>query len=296
MIKRSFQASAFTILELLVSVAVVSIILIVIAAILDGAYRTTGSSRKRLLADEEARRALDRIGMDIKNMIIRKDVDFFFRKQPGNDEMYFFSHAPAHFSGNGTREPVSLIGYRVGGGGKMERFGHGLAWEQATPQGMVFLTPTGDGSMLPGSTIQGAFGSLFNEENKYQVIGSGIFRFEVKFLLKASGNLSMRFSESPYRDASLGAPFSNNGNALSDVEAIQVAIMVLDDESQKILPNLSSLESLASKFPDDSAEVTEPLNEWEILSTDTEEMGIPLSAASQIRVYRRLYPVKSFTP
>lgn len=71
---------AFSLIEVLVAVAVLAFIFIIFSSILDSIYRTSGDNRKRLASDEEARRVLGRIGSDLKAMLNRTDIDFYFAK------------------------------------------------------------------------------------------------------------------------------------------------------------------------------------------------------------------------
>ena len=85
----------FSILELLVAVAVLSILVVMVAQMLGSASTVTSGSRKRMAADEEARIVLDRMAADIARMVKREDVDSLFLSKAGNDEMYFYSESPA---------------------------------------------------------------------------------------------------------------------------------------------------------------------------------------------------------
>jgi hypothetical protein len=259
----------------------------IFATILDSSYRTSGDSRKRLAADEEARRVLDRIGSDLKAMLNRPDVDFYFLKNGGNDELYFFSNAPAFFDGDGNQQTVSLVGYRVKDH-KLERLGYGLSWEGAPPEGMVFLTKNGS-SIVAASTLRNAYSSVLDNDANYQTIGNGIFRFEAKFLLKPVPNGNATFSESPYL-AGGSSPYTNTGIGLSDLNGIQVTIALIDPESRKILSE-SELSQLATRFFDDNTTKTLPFGDWEEIARDSQALNIPLKAAAHVRFYRRLYSI-----
>ena len=283
----SKNSLAFSLIEVLVAVAIMAFIFTIFSTILDSSYRMSGDSRKRLAADEEARRVLDRIGSDLKAMLNRPDVDFYFAKNNGNDELYFFSNAPAFFDGSGTQQTVSLIGYRVKDH-KLERLGYGLSWEGAPPEGIVFLTKNGT-SIVAASTLRNAYSSVLNNDENYQIIGNGIFRFEVKFLLKPVPDGNATFSESPYL-AGGSSPYSNAGIGLSDLRGMQVTIALIDQESRKILSE-SDLSQLAARFSDDSTTDTLPFGDWEAVANNAEALNIPMKAAAHVRFYRRLYSI-----
>jgi type II secretory pathway component PulJ len=276
---------AFSLIDVLVAVAVLAFIFTIFSSILDSIYRTSGNNRKRLAADEEARRVLGRIGSDLKSMLNRTDIDFYFAKNNGNDELYFFSNAPAFFDGSGTQQTVSLIGYRVKDH-KLERLGYALSWEGGAPAGLVFLTKNGT-SIVAASTLRNAYTSVLDNDENYQTIGNGIFRFEVKFLLRPVPNGNATFSESPYL-AGGSSPYTNTGNGFSDLVGIQVSIALIDQESRKILSE-SDLDQMAARFSDDATTDALPFGDWEGVANNAEALNIPLKAAGHVRFYRRHY-------
>lgn len=288
------NATAFTLLEVLVATSVLSFVLIIFSTILDRSYQTAEYNRKRLFADEEARLVLDRIGTDLKAMLNRPDVDFYFLKNGGNDEVYFFANAPSYYEGAGNQQTISLIGYRVKEN-RLERLAYGLSWDGAPPGGMIYLTKNGT-SIIAESTLRVAYGSILSSDENFQTLGHGIFRFEVQFLLKpvADGNTS--FSESPF-SAGGSSPFSNAGSGLSDLAGILVTIALIDKDSRNILSE-SDLNQLANEFTDDISEssddsepVTRPFGDWDQVASRADKLNIPMKAASHVRVYRRLYSI-----
>jgi len=288
------NATGFTLLEVLVSISVLSFVLIIFSTILDRSYQTAEYNRKRLFADEEARLVLDRIGTDLKAMLNRPDVDFYFLKNSGNDELYFFANAPSYYEDAGNQQTVSLIGYRVKEN-RLERLGYGLSWDGAPPVGMVYLTKNGT-SIIAESTLRVAYGTILGGDENFQTIGYGIFRFEVHFLLKPVAGGNTIFSESPFL-AGGSSPFSNSGSGLNDLAGILVTIALIDQESRNILSE-SDLTQLANKFSDNISESSDdsssellPFSDWDQVASRADELNIPIKAASHVRVYRRLYSI-----
>jgi prepilin-type N-terminal cleavage/methylation domain-containing protein len=167
---------AFTLVELLVSMAVLVLLVGVVAGIVSAVSRTSTSSQRRLNADNEARRVLDRMGSDFAQMMKRADADSLFASinganGGGNDKFFFYSDAPAVFDA-ALQSPTptvilqstaGLIGYRINDDTtsttnldcwQLERLGKGLSWDGAAPSpapvpgvspgpspgGVVFLT------------------------------------------------------------------------------------------------------------------------------------------------------------
>src|SRR5437879_1770459 len=96
--KSRFQSAAgFTLVEMLVSTAVLVLLILVVTQLVNSTALTATGSRKHTDADGQARMIFDRMANDFGRMVIRKDVDYLFTKQAGNDGMVFYSEAPAYF-------------------------------------------------------------------------------------------------------------------------------------------------------------------------------------------------------
>lgn len=201
----------FTLVEILVSVAVLAILVVMVAQLTSSATTTTTTGRKRMDADGQARLVFDRMATDFGKMVKRSDVDYILYKNPAsatgiNDAVFFYCETPAYFSGTGNQGSVSLVGYRVSSNLQLERLGEGLSWDgQASasvnpqvPGGIVFLsTPSGSAAPDPASTIAGnwpAIGttagsgganSAYSDgtDLNYHVLSDQVYRLEIVFLL-----------------------------------------------------------------------------------------------------------------
>lgn len=217
----------FTIVELLVSMAILVLLLVLIAKLMDSATLTTTSSRKHMDADSQARLVFDRMANDFAKMVRRPDVDYIFSKYPAtpsvtgsNDTMFFYSEAPAYASASVTaanRSSVALVGYRIETSGstpyQLERLGKDLTWDGATgntsgttvPGGMVFLTfgTSGTpGSLVDASTMANNWSGTIGKptdtppyssgkDPAYHVLADSVFRMEFCFQVKDVRNASM---------------------------------------------------------------------------------------------------------
>lgn len=164
------KSAAFTLVEMLVSVAVLLVIMAFVSQMMNSTTASTAMSGKHLDADTQARLVFDRMAADFAGMPHRTDVDFIFSKQPdpvsglgssgSNDIMFFYSEAPAYSGATNpaTISTVALTGYSCNSAGgnapglpaySLLRFSMGLTWDGASsPGGMVFLTSTTSGATL----------------------------------------------------------------------------------------------------------------------------------------------------
>jgi len=228
----------FTIVELLVSIAVLTIIVAFVAQLMNSATLTSTGSRKHMDADASARLIFDRMADDFAGMVKRPDVNYIFYKNGNgrttgsNDAMFFYSEAPAYSSGTTNLSSAALLGYRINTGNTyypgvpvLERLGQNLTWDQpnpgATPSdtapgGMVFMTyPAGSSTPATGSTLVTNWTTLIGsppftqQDPAYHVLSDQVFRMEICFLLNAG---SFTVSAGTFKTTKAG--FSNSPTAI----------------------------------------------------------------------------------
>jgi prepilin-type N-terminal cleavage/methylation domain-containing protein len=317
-------ADAFTLVELLVSMAVLTLLIVFVSQMVSGATKLTTSSHQHLDADEEARLVFDRMGLDFSRMLKRTDVDYIFStatsETPGaNDAFYFYSEAPGYLNGTTTanaESSITLVGYRIDpsipANPQLSRLGKALTWDEgggATPGAVVYLspaaTPSADPTPTPdpASTLAGHWPATLGtaptynatDTTCYHVLSDQVCRLEVCFLLKpvaataTTASLPAIYSVNPFR----GGPGHDAVDGLQDVRAIVVAMAVLDRASRQIAPDLSQV---ATAFRDITAAdlgtvpPTLMANIWQgeidqnKLAADAK---IPHGAAAQMRIYQR---------
>ena len=283
---------AFTLVELLVAVTILVLLTLTVARLFDAASSATTASNKHIEADAEARPVLDRLAIDLAQMVKRSDIDYFFKSPaspqvvsglvPGNDQLTFFSQVSGYYPSTGSQSPVSLVAYRINSDStsqaynKAERLGKGLLWNGVSPTSapIVFL-PLRISSIWPAST-----NSTPDPQNDYEIVGPTVFRFEYYYLLK-----NRSFSTTPW-DTSAG---HSSINGLQDVSAIIVAIASIDKKSSQLISS-TQLNALAVNMSD-YATTMQPgdlLGQWQsAVDANGVTPPIPRVALSAIRLYER---------
>jgi len=269
---------SFTLVELLVSVFVLTIIILMVAQLMTSATAITRTGHKHMDTDTQARVALDRMALDFAQMLKRTDIDYFVKGpdsynqhghgnghgwgrhppagQLGSDQIALFSEVPGYDPSSGPRGPISLVGYRVNqdttSGNpsylRLQRLGKGLIWNSTPPPGndssnprpMVFL-PLLISDRWP-TAVSGT-----DADSDYETIGPGVFRFEYYYLLKNG-----KVTDIPWNTDSPPDHTSLAGIGLGDVESIAVAIAVIDPAGRALIDAASpnSLLDLASDMAD----------------------------------------------
>jgi prepilin-type N-terminal cleavage/methylation domain-containing protein len=176
--------AAFTLVEMLVSIAVLALIMTFIGQMMSSVSLSTTLSSKHIDTDNQARLVFDRMALDIGAMPHRTDIEYLFVKGPKSaapgsqqdpsDKMFFYSQAPAFFSSSNSnlfpavgtidpKSPMALVGYCINTGFNnsgsnvtpppycLQRLSKGLTWDQSVPNGpggIMFMTfnPAGNPS------------------------------------------------------------------------------------------------------------------------------------------------------
>jgi len=144
---------AFTLVELLISGAVLTMVILMVAQLMNTATAVTRTGNKHIDTDTQARIVLDRIAVDFAKMLKRTDTDYYIKGpagyknpnahgkglhlksgQQGNDQIAFFSEVPGYYPSTSSQSPLSLVAYRVNNNPnsttylQLERMGKGLLW------------------------------------------------------------------------------------------------------------------------------------------------------------------------
>jgi len=289
--------SGFTLAEMLVAISVLALLAAFMGQMLNSSSALVATNDKHMDADNQARGTLDRMAVDMGQIVKRADVDYIFQKNPtsgstyGNDQLAFFSQVPGYLGSSpapspATPSPVSLVTYRVNTTSMaLERMGKGLIWNGATGVNtpLIFLPQT------IALTWPAAASSTATDAN-YETIAPGVFRFEYYFLLKGQllngAAQPALLSAVPY-DTRMGHN-SITGTGLSDVAAIGVAIAVVDPASRNLVSNaqLSALAKTMNDFPTTGTPLPGQMEtQW---TSAIAASSLPHVVSSAIRVYGRM--------
>src|SRR5438270_7790870 len=179
----------------MVSIAVLTLLVLLATRILNSASTVTTAGNKRMDADSQARPVLDRMAADFAQMVKRPDVDYYLKNdaitQPGNDQIAFFCNVPGYYPSTGSQSPTSLVAYRIKSYAaspsynKLERMGKGLLWNGVTPAAspvptavpMIFLPSTISSISAWSGAVQPSPDPNYSDPD-YELVGPNVFRFE----------------------------------------------------------------------------------------------------------------------
>src|ERR1041384_951057 len=242
----------FTLVELLVSIAVLIVLVLLVGRLFSSAATITASGNKRMTADAQLRPLFDRMAVDFSQMIKRSDVDYYLKSsanaEAGNDQLAFYSAVAGYYPSSGSQSPISVVGYRINSisgstsFNKLERMSKGLVWNgvSTTDTPIVFLPLTISGTW-PAATSSAA-----DPQGDYELIAPYVFRFEYYYLLKNGS-----FSVTPWNTSAGHSSVSG----MQDVSAISVCIAAIDPKSRVLISD-SQLTTLMGRLPDFAASTT----------------------------------------
>jgi hypothetical protein len=276
--------------ELLVTVGALVVLMLLFTQLFNNAATVTTLGHKQMDADSGARELLDRMAIDVTNMVKRSDVYYHLKTpagganpdcpstecgtQAGNDEMAFYSHVPGYYPSDSTgsqQGSVSLVGYRINSSAttlanKMERLGAGLVWNAVSASNVPYNPVLFWTALNPWSSANVSASTL-------DIVGPNVFRFEYYYLLK-NGNVS----STPWYTGS-------TVNGMQGVAAIVADIAVVDPRSRGILTN-AQVTTLAGILSDYNGQAPGALlSAWRnAMNANT---SLPRAALSSIRLYER---------
>ena len=251
------KSAGFTLVELLVAMAILAVILVGTVQITGVAQGSVRWAEKKIAGDSGARQLTALLERDLREMIRRPDAPFDFMVQPGNDALAFLATRAGYARGDTAADrSASLVRYEADPDGRFTRacLGFGYEGEDTVP-----LDPAAALPDIP-------------DENR-QVVSDTVFRVEFEFLVD-DGAKVVRQQKAPA--------------TLDLLRGIVTTVAVLDPQSRGVL-NAGDLPKLTALF-DDSRDAETPATDWTatvLANTTRGTSGIPADVFRGVRVYEQ---------
>ncbi|MFM8766012.1 MAG: prepilin-type N-terminal cleavage/methylation domain-containing protein [Spartobacteria bacterium] len=107
----SKKSSAFSLLEVLVAISVLSILLVVLLNIVQNATSLWRRSESKVEAYREARAAIQVINADMKNILATTNMHFFRTNLTNSQNLGFLATLPSTFQNTNSLSDVCTVGY-----------------------------------------------------------------------------------------------------------------------------------------------------------------------------------------
>jgi hypothetical protein len=305
------RASAFTLVEVLVSIVVLALLVAMIGSLFNNTTTASSISTNHLEADARVRLLFGRMATDFSHMMKRADVDYYLKSPsysawaypptpyvtsanlqtgPANDQMAFFSEVSGYSSASDAQNSISLVAYRVNNTGSapcVERLGKALSWGGSSTAilPLPFL-PMTIAANWPAVTLSPSSSATTDSayDQDFETLVPNAFRFEYYYLL-TNGTLSA----TPW-DTTTTPPHSAL-NGLQDVAGIGVVVAVTDRKASP-LATTAQLKTLAGQMADFTAGATfgQTQTNWQATVTAS---TLPPVVKNGIRIYEQLFNINT---
>jgi len=303
--KKTPDLRAFTLLEVLIGVVLLSILGVVIAQLITATSRAARMSNIGIDAAAQARLAFDRMELDLSALIKRTDVDFAATNSIGAGTpipFMFLSEVTSPGIVSTNNRGVSLVGYEINTTADTPKPGllRGsvpLAWAGTNSQGVVGLR--GNGLPTPIASLPISIGP-----QDFDVLAPAIIRAVIGFQLYPSGEdteLANGATVKARGQVVYSPPilYDANDNASKQIDrslisSLIVGLVALDPEAQKSI-DASQITTLAGCFPlPPDGEL--PVSNWTPICDNAAGLpaSVPLPARQSLRVFQRAFPITPF--
>jgi prepilin-type N-terminal cleavage/methylation domain-containing protein len=265
---------AFTLIELIVVMGVMSVVLILTAVLSSQAIDLRSATKARIVAGRNAAAFMRQFEADLTQRITRSEARTHFDKQTGNDEISLLTQRPGYsILTKSADRRASLVSYRIERQ-MLERAasGYGFGSSNARPDeksGTLALVQVPlEGPPAP-------------DERAYQVIAPGLIRLEFSFLIREGNTQVMRAD--PPRDQEL-------------IEAVVATVVTLDPDRSRMLKE-ADFRLITTEFRD-ARDNELPAGEWTETAANLSRKlpNLPKSALQQVRVYQGVFPLPNRKP
>jgi len=260
-------AAGFSLIELVVTMAILSIILILSTQVIESARTAVRNAEVISGSDSTARLIFTRIEEDFTSMVVRNDVRTDFESKPGNDRMSFLTRRHGFSSGSGGDEigdrRITVVQYAHTPDGGLARGTHGYDF-QTTGEGALDLDADGRLPEIP--------------QTHFQELSSSAFRMELEYLVQSATGITTEATAPTMQE---------------NLRGVVVTLAVLDPRSRNLLGN-SRMNTLVEAFSDVSPDVS-TLKNW----SETRDRvatqglpGVPAALLKSIHCYQRTYIIR----
>ncbi len=179
---------AFSLLEILVAISVLSILLVVLMNIVQGATSLWRKSENRVEAYREARAAIQVINTDMKNILATTNIHFFQTNLPTNSpNLGFLATLPTTFQNTNSLSDVCTVGYVRAYENKSPIAG--ATGRQAYNLYRYFVESNETFTNLQSNPSQALIQSF--ETNHFEILARNVISFQANyFITNASGTLT----------------------------------------------------------------------------------------------------------
>lgn len=267
MIRTRYGKAAFTLIELMVVMAILGVFLIMTAIVSRGAIDINSRTKSRIASERAAAAFLQQFRLDLETRPDRREAQPRIDKHEGNDDFTLLTQRQGYALHSGVANRfTALTGYRIRDH-QLERatsgYGFGAGAERpAESSGTLSLSNFADdgAARLPDSAFHRMVPDILRIEFSF-VVGDG-----EKSIIKAA----------PPADT-------------ADLRAVVATIVTLDSDRRRELDD-AKLKSIAGEFSD-AVDNELPMDAWSQTAAHLSDKlpSLPKSALGQVRVHQGVF-------
>jgi prepilin-type N-terminal cleavage/methylation domain-containing protein len=248
-LRRAASGRAFTLVEILVSLAVLSIIVGMMGTMLSTMGVLWHDAQKRVNNFSKARAMLDMMTHDLQAGVYRSDLSAF-----SNSAITFYTQRPGVSTSGAVARDVSIVGYDLNNS-VLQRSSQVIYWTDSPTSYLVFGQPP---PAIPATTPQDA--------------ASGVIDFKLLFLHK-DGTLTSTYTTSP----------------ANPVRAIAITLAVVDDQTLLMLNQTNKAGALYTALEANASLTHSVKENWEnyLESGSMNWNGYPKSLGVGLKIFER---------
>jgi type II secretory pathway pseudopilin PulG len=291
----SARPSAFTLVELMVSIAVMVLILGIMLQISSGTLLATKGVSQKMEAGEGARAVLATLGADLANLGSSQGLTVYVNSATGvgtNSELAFITQS----RGPSASNRFISVDYQLSALGQLSRYTQGLAWTDQNLASDTIGTATATTptfSVLAQGILSFAAVAVLDNGTIQNLAANSVTANSVwnNSILDSSGNatswLGMNLTD---RGTSYNTTTAQIIYTRNRVRAVIVGVVSVDSKNYTLLTNSGKLATTEGYFVSSATGQT-PMDAWEPVLYNGSLNGIPKPVVSAIQVFQSTYPL-----
>lgn len=270
---RSRHGAAFSLVEVLATIALLALLLVLLSQIFDHTLKATRASKQQISTTRQARAVMDALDADLSNAILENGLSLFSKSsEPNNDTLLVFLTR--------SRGPSGQTGFRRAS----------VAYELTGQEVRRLFAPV---VWSDTDAVQAALSAASAEETS--TLARGILRFEAVAVLdngeilpiSEASHTTLFGSPLPDQFAALDLTAPPASSTRERVVAITVAVAAVDSRNL----DLPGIEEIAEKLGSPDVGQT-PLEVWKTAIASGELDSIPSPTLNALRLTQQTFPLR----